>query len=193
MLPAGISFTDALHISGKAGKLNVITNGITENGFDWKDKYNIWSGLIGGLFLSLSYFGTDQSQVGRYLTAKSEKQSKVGLLMNGLVKVPLQFSILIIGALLFSFYQFYQAPAFFNLAQEKVVQQSSYAPAYHEQNVEYKKLQGQKTSTAIKLSDALDNDDQLQVDKLRTQLQQQEADGKKIRDSVKTIVKKANP
>src|SRR6478672_11466203 len=166
MLPAGITFSDALHISGKAGKLNVITSGVTENGFDWKDKYNIWSGVIGGLFLSLSYFGTDQSQVGRYLTAKSEKESKVGLLMNGLVKVPLQFSILLIGALLFSFYQFYQAPAFFNLAQEKVVKESRYAPAYLEQNAEYKKLQDQKTSTAIKFSDALDNDDQPQIDRL---------------------------
>jgi Na+/proline symporter len=193
MLPAGISFSDALHISGKAGKLNVFTSGVTEKGFDWKDKYNIWSGLIGGLFLSLSYFGTDQSQVGRYLTARSEKQSKVGLLMNGLVKVPLQFSILLIGALLFSFYQFYQAPAFFNLAQEKVVQQSSYGPAYEERNIEYKKLQERKTTTAVALSDALKEDDDAKVDALRLQLHRQEAEGKKVRDSVKTLVKKANP
>lgn len=193
MLPAGISFTDALHISGKAGKLNVFTSGVTEKGFDWKDRYNIWSGIIGGLFLSLSYFGTDQSQVGRYLTARSEKQSKFRLIMNGLVKVPLQFSILLIGALLFSFYQFYQAPAFFNLAQEKVVQQSSYGPAYEQQNVEYKKLQAQKTTTAIALSDALKNNDDVKVDALRLQLHRQESEGKKVRDSVKTLVKKANP
>jgi len=115
MLPESVGFSDALHVSGKLGKLNVFTDGFLENGkFDWSDKYNIWSGLIGGFFLALSYFGTDQSQVGRYLTAKSMKQSRVGLLMNGLVKVPMQFLILLIGALVFSFYQFYHAPVFFN-------------------------------------------------------------------------------
>src|ERR1044072_2598351 len=95
MLPAGIGFSDALHIGGKSGKLNVITSGFTDKGFDWKDRYNIWSGVIGGFFLALSYFGTDQSQVGRYLTARSEQESKLGLLMNGLVKVPLQFAFLL--------------------------------------------------------------------------------------------------
>jgi uncharacterized sodium:solute symporter family permease YidK len=108
-LPQGIGFTDALYVAGKSGKLNVIT---TE--FDWKDRYNIWSGLIGGFFLALSYFGTDNSQVGRYLTAKDTHESRLGLLMNGLVKVPMQFLILLIGALLFAFYSFQQAPINFN-------------------------------------------------------------------------------
>ena len=101
MLPPGIGLTEALHIGGKSGKLNVITSGVTEHGFDWKDRYNIWSGVIGGFFLSLSYFGADQSQVGRYLTARTEQQSKIGLLVNGLVKVPLQFFILLIGVFIF--------------------------------------------------------------------------------------------
>ena len=113
-LPEGIGFADALKVSGASGKLNVITTGFNENGFDWKDKYNIISGVIGGFFLALSYFGTDQSQVGRYLTAKDNTESKMGLLMNGLVKVPMQFSILLLGALLFTFYQFNSAPIFFN-------------------------------------------------------------------------------
>jgi len=108
-LPEGIGFTDALRISGKAGKLNVISTG-----FDWKDRYNIWSGVIGGFFLALSYFGTDNSQVGRYLTARDTTESRTGLLMNGLIKVPMQFLILLIGALLFSFYSFYRAPLSFN-------------------------------------------------------------------------------
>ena len=103
MLPAGIGFTDALHVSGKLNRLNVITTEITRNGFNWSDQYNIFSGIIGGFFLSLSYFGADQSQVGRYLTAKSVTESRVGLLMNGLVKVPMQFFILLIGAMLFTF------------------------------------------------------------------------------------------
>ncbi|HUP12755.1 MAG TPA: hypothetical protein VM187_11095, partial [Niastella sp.] len=130
MLPEGIGFSDALHIGGKSGKLNVITSGFTEKGFDWKDRYNIWSGVIGGFFLALSYFGTDQSQVGRYLTARSEQESKLGLLLNGLVKVPLQFGILLIGVLLFAFYQFKQAPAFFNLAQEQTLRQSANASEF---------------------------------------------------------------
>ncbi len=101
MLPKDVSFTDALEVSGKLGKLNVITTGFENGRFNWSDQYNLWSGLIGGFFLALSYFGTDQSQVGRYLTAKSLKESRMGLLMNGLVKVPMQFAILLIGA--FSF------------------------------------------------------------------------------------------
>ncbi|WP_294331406.1 sodium:solute symporter [uncultured Chryseobacterium sp.] len=108
-MPGGIGFKDALYLAGKSGKLNVIT---TE--FDWKDKYNLWSGLIGGFFLALSYFGTDQSQVGRYITAKDNTNAKMGLLLNGLVKIPMQFAILLIGALLFAFFSLKQAPVYFN-------------------------------------------------------------------------------
>ncbi len=109
LLPEGVTMGDALYIAGKSGKLNVITTK-----FDWKDKYNIWSGLIGGFFLALSYFGTDQSQVGRYISGKNLHESKMGLLLNGLVKVPMQFAILLIGVLVFSFYSFSPAPLYFN-------------------------------------------------------------------------------
>ena len=125
-LPEGVGFNDALKVSGASGKLNVITTGITENGFDWKDRYNLISGIIGGFFLALSYFGTDQSQVGRYLTAKNNTESRLGLLMNGLVKVPMQFLILLLGALLFTFYQFTPSPVFFNKAVEEKAMQTSY-------------------------------------------------------------------
>ena len=114
LMPEGVGFTDALDVGGKLGKLNVITTGTTENGFNWNDRYNIWSGIIGGFFLALSYFGTDQSQVGRYLTAQNNTESRLGLLMNGLVKIPMQFFILLIGVLIFSFYQFNSAPLSFN-------------------------------------------------------------------------------
>jgi SSS family transporter len=117
LMPAGIGFKEALNIGGKNGKMNVITNGFTNEGFDWKDKYNIWSGLIGGFFLALSYFGTDQSQVGRYLTGKDNRESKLGLLINGLVKVPMQFLILMVGVLVFSFYHYNKAPIYFNNTQ----------------------------------------------------------------------------
>jgi Na+/proline symporter len=125
-LPEGVGFKEALQVSGASGKLNVITTGISEKGFDWKDRYNIISGVIGGFFLALSYFGTDQSQVGRYLTAKDNTESRLGLLMNGLVKVPMQFLILLLGALLFTFYQFNPSPVFFNKSVETKALQTPY-------------------------------------------------------------------
>jgi SSS family transporter len=126
MLPADVGFKGAIQKAADLGKMNVITTGFTKNGFDWKDKYNIWSGIIGGFFLALSYFGTDHSQVGRYLTAKNIKESRKGLLMNGLVKVPMQFFILLIGILIFSFYLHYKAPVFFDNAKVLVAQQTIY-------------------------------------------------------------------
>ena len=119
LLPEGMGFTEALKSAGQKGKMNIITNGMKDNHFDWKDKYNMWSGVIGGFFLALSYFGTDQSQVGRYLTAKDDKGSKIGLLMNGLIKVPMQFLILLVGVLVFSFYQYHKAPVYFD--ESKVI------------------------------------------------------------------------
>jgi Na+/proline symporter len=116
MLPEGFGFNEALHTGGNLDKLNVITTGITDGKFNWSDQYNLLSGIIGGFFLALSYFGTDQSQVGRYLTAKNLTESRMGLLMNGFIKVPMQFLILLIGVLVFSFYQFHKAPIFFNQA-----------------------------------------------------------------------------
>jgi len=125
-MPSNVGFFDALHIGGKSGKMNIITTGFTEKGFVWKDKYNMWSGVIGGFFLALSYFGTDQSQVGRYLTAKNNRQGKLGLLMNGIVKVPMQFLILMLGVLVFSFYQFNKAPIHFNETQMERANQTAY-------------------------------------------------------------------
>jgi SSS family solute:Na+ symporter len=192
-LPEGLGFTDALHVAGKAGKLNVITTGATENGFDWKDKYNIWSGVIGGFFLALSYFGTDQSQVGRYLTAKDTRESRLGLLMNGFVKVPLQFLILIIGCLLFAYYSFFKAPAFFNKTQEAVVLKSSYANDYKQAANYYDQLQEQKKTVAIALTNARKTNQGAAVDIARTELQQIETKGKATREEMKNLIKKADP
>lgn len=126
LMPENIGFADALHIGGRSGKMNIITSGRTAAGFDWKDKYNIWSGVIGGFFLALSYFGTDQSQVGRYLTAQNNRQGKLGLLINGFVKVPMQFLILMLGVLVFSFYQFHKAPIYFNETQVSLAKKTPY-------------------------------------------------------------------
>lgn len=145
LLPSNIGFIDALQVSGKMGKLNVITTGIKKDGsFNWSDQYNLFSGIIGGFFLALSYFGTDQSQVGRYLTAKTTTQSRLGLLMNGLVKVPMQFAVLLIGALVFTFYQFKPAPLFFNQAQIEKVQATPYADSLKSIQHQYDSLNKQK-------------------------------------------------
>ena len=108
-LPAGVSLLDAFRVAGKAGRLAAINPS-----FSLTDRYTLWSGLIGGMFLALSYFGTDQSQVQRYLAGRSAAESRFGLLANGVLKVPMQFAILLLGAAVFAFYQFEAPPVFFN-------------------------------------------------------------------------------
>ena len=110
-LPETITFSKAMDIAGAGEKLNIL-----DFSFNLESRYTFWSGITGGLFLALSYFGTDQSQVGRYLSGKSIKESQMGLIMNGLLKVPMQFFILLIGVMVFVFYQFNKAPVFFNQA-----------------------------------------------------------------------------
>lgn len=115
-LPKGVSLYDAAYIAGKMGKMKPVNTH-----FDLNDRYTLWSGLLGGFFLSLSYFGTDQSQVSRYLGGESVNQSKMGLFFNGLVKIPMQFFILFIGVMTFVFFLFHHSPVFFNnKALEKV-------------------------------------------------------------------------
>src|SRR5450631_3535665 len=108
LLPANVSWSGALSLAGAAGRLNVVTTH-----FEWDDRYNLWSGLIGGMFLALAYFGCDQSQVQRYLTGKSIGQSRLGLLLNAMAKVPVQFFILFIGAIVFVFFIFEKPPLLF--------------------------------------------------------------------------------
>ncbi len=124
-LPQDVSVYDAVRIAGKHQKMNII-----DLSFDLNNRYNIWSGIIGGLFLALSYFGTDQSQVGRYLSGKSLTESRLGLLMNGLLKIPMQVSILFIGVMLFIFFQFHHRPLFFNPVEENKILASSHADIY---------------------------------------------------------------
>lgn len=128
-MPEGIRLGEVISIGKDLGKMNVITTGMTDQGFDWTDRFNIISGVIGGFFLALSYFGTDQSQVGRYLSGSSIKESRIALMMNGIVKIPMQFFILFIGVLVFVYYMFNASPLFFNqLAIDKLK-----ATTYHDQ------------------------------------------------------------
>ena len=141
--PKGIGLSKALEIAGKSGKLNII-----DFSLDLNNRYTFWSGLTGGLFLALSYFGTDQSQVQRYLSGKTIKESQMGLIMNGILKVPMQFFILLVGVMVFVFYQFEPAPLHFNPKAVAVVKASSKADEFNA--LEFKNIQvQQKIKTAI--------------------------------------------
>lgn len=188
LLPSNVSFSDALHVSGKLGKLDVI---VTD--FHWKDKYNIWSGIIGGFFLALSYFGTDQSQVGRYLTGRSIAESRTGLLMNGFVKVPMQFLILLIGALLFVFYQFYESPVLFNKAQIEEVYKTPYANDLRQVQGQYNQLSLEKQRQVQNMVLAMHEKNTAEVNHWTTVLKKSQAESKQLRTEAQQVIKKADP
>lgn len=193
MLPENVSFKDALHVAGKMGKLNVIETNIdvTDSAW-WKDKYNIWSGVIGGFFLALSYFGTDQSQVGRYLTAKSTKESRISLLMNGMIKVPMQFLILLIGSLVFVFYMFYQSPIFFNQKEIDKVLQTEYRESFQHLQAQNDSLNTIRQIETTKLAAALNKEDDKSIDLLQASLLNIEVEVKEVRTEALAIMKKAD-
>ena len=169
LLKINVSFGEALQIAGKMDRLNAI-----DTTFDVDNKYNLWSGLIGGFFLQLSYFGTDQSQVGRYLTGSSIQQSRIGLLMNALIKIPMQFFILFIGVLVFVFYQFNTPPIFFNQYEINTIKKSNYAAEFVSIEEQYKAANEAKGKDVLNLVSALKTEDQAQIDKAQTALQNAE-------------------
>ena len=143
-LPEEITFTKALEIAGASGKMEIL-----DFSLDFDNRYTFWSGIIGGTFLALSYFGTDQSQVQRYLSGKSVQQSQLGLIFNGLLKVPMQFFILLVGVMVFVFYQFNNSPLNFNPAATKAVQESSLAPQYAELDAQLQQIQEEKQEKTL--------------------------------------------
>lgn len=152
LLPEGMGLSESLQIAGVSGRLNAITTGFESGDFNWNDKYNLFSGIIGGFFLALSYFGTDQSQVGRYLTARDLRESRNGLLMNGFVKVPMQFLILLIGSLVFTFYTVYESPLYFNEALAQKTLQTENGPALLSLKAELQEITKEKKELAVRLS-----------------------------------------
>jgi len=193
MLPENVSFKDALHVAGKMGKLNVIETKIDVTDSEWwKDKYNIWSGVIGGFFLALSYFGTDQSQVGRYLTAKSTKESRISLLMNGLVKVPMQFLILLVGSLVFVFYMFYQSPIFFNQKEIDKVLTTEYRETFQNLQAKNDSLNTIRQVQTTELANALHQDNETKIETLQSSLLALEGETKEVRGEALQVMKKAN-
>lgn len=189
LLPAGVGFSDALHIAGKMGKLNAI-----DTEFDLNNRYNIWSGIIGGFFLQLSYFGTDQSQVGRYLTGKSITQSRLGLIMNGLVKIPMQFLILLIGVLVFTFYQYHAPPMFFNKVEVSAIKNSEYKADYDKLEKRYHDVQSAKKKQATELLKKIDaGADEEELFFAQKILRTTDVIAKQVRDDAIDLMKKNNP
>src|SRR6185436_17317752 len=154
-LPESVGFFDAVRVAGRMGRINVI-----DFNFDVTTPYNFWSGIFGGLMVALAYFGTDQSQVQRYLTGETVTQSRLGLLFNGLVKVPMQFFILFVGAMVFVFYQFAPPPASFNPTQ----------PVKHELQVQHAQTFEAKRAAALRLVDAMHRKDASAVESTTAQL-----------------------
>ncbi|RYE19347.1 MAG: sodium:solute symporter, partial [Sphingobacteriales bacterium] len=185
LLPGNVGFVDALKLGGKLGKMNVI---------DWKfdpnNSYNIWSGIIGGFFLQLSYFGTDQSQVGRYLTGSSVAQSRLGLIMNGLIKIPMQFLILMIGVLVFAFYQFNRPPVFFNSYEVEQVKKGKYAGEYAAVEKQHTAAFEQRKAKAENLINAIDRDNKTQIKQAQTELQVADKKMTAIRGNALAIMNK---
>lgn len=187
-LPDEISFGNVYSMAGEMGKLNLINLS-----FDLSDRYNIWSGLIGGLFLFMSYFGTDQSQVGRYLGGKSITESRLGLLFNGLLKVPMQFVILYIGILVFVFYQFHQPPIFHNITLKEKAMQTEYAGEITKLESEYDLVFENQKQKALILMDAIQQEDESKIAVAQSNLSIVQGEEKAIRTEVKNVIGKAIP
>lgn len=151
-LPEDVSFSNALSLAGANGKMDILNFS-----FDLDTRYTIWSGIFGGLFLQLSYFGTDQSQVQRYLAGKSVRESQMGLIMNGLLKVPMQFFILLVGIMVFVFYQFNSAPLNFNPAATQAVYDSEHAASYHDLEQKHLDLLEEKRVLTAQFLDLKEN------------------------------------
>ena len=184
LMPDGVGFADSIKIAGKMGKTNVI-----DWHFDLSNRYNVWSGLIGGFFLQLSYFGTDQSQVGRYLSGESIGQSRLGLLMNGLLKIPMQFFILMVGALVFVFYQFEQAPLFFNkTALEKVEKTPQYKTILERDT----KVFAEKKAAVSNMLTAIKSDNILVINQNVEQVTALNKQSNDLRKEVKDLMKQQN-
>ncbi|MCW8980261.1 MULTISPECIES: sodium:solute symporter [Altibacter] len=184
-LPLDISFTKALDIAGAGGKMDIL-----DFSFDFNNRYTFWSGIIGGSFLALSYFGTDQSQVQRYLSGKSVRQSQMGLIFNGLLKVPMQFFILLVGVMVFVFYQFNSSPLHFNPAAEADVLASEYASDYEQLQKEKDALDDQLIAKQLEFArtETLSEKEMLQEEIQIINITENE-----LREQSKALILKANP
>lgn len=184
-LPNDMTFTSALHIAGANDKMNIV-----DFSFDPEEKYTFWSGITGGFFLALAYFGTDQSQVGRYLSGKSVRESQMGLIMNGLLKVPMQFFILLTGVMVFVFFQFNPVPLNFNPNNKTLIEKSQYKNEYHALEKQLEALSEDKKVINLLYIDQLNQDYDNPI--LRKELVALSTKEKDLRDHAKEIILKAD-
>src|ERR1044071_4197149 len=184
LLPADVSFVEATRVAGKLGRLNAV-----DFSFDVKNQYNFWSGLFGGCFLALAYFGTDQSQVQRYLSGGSVAQSRLGLLFNGLVKVPMQFFILFLGAMVFAFYQFTQPPVFFNPVQLERARAGEQGAQFRALEEDYAAAFAEKEKVARAYVGALRANDTAAAAAASRQLRSAQEDANRVRVGAVEIIK----
>ncbi len=182
-LPDGINFGNAMEIAAASGKMDIL-----DFSFDFDNRYTFWSGIIGGTFLALSYFGTDQSQVQRYLSGKSVKQSQMGMIMNGFLKVPMQFFILLVGIMVFVFYQFNSSPLNFNPVAEKTIQNSDYKNQYSELENKQETNFETKKNLIFEYVNADNSDKNL----IRNQIILSDKKDKEYRKEAKKIIAQAN-
>ena len=187
-LPNGMGIREATDVAGFMGRMNVIN---TEVNLD--NRYTIWSGIFGGVFLFLSYFGTDQSQVQRYLGGRDLTESRMGLMFNGLLKVPMQFFILFVGVMVFVFYQFEKPPVFFNRAAQAQVIQTNSAPDLAALNMEHDFIWEQKKHAQEELVVALRADDEPRAAAISEVVNNLQGELERVRTEYKDEVKRANP
>jgi SSS family transporter len=186
LLPNDMTFSNALHIAGANHKMDIVDFSI-----DPETRYTFWSGITGGFFLALSYFGTDQSQVGRYLSGKSIKESQMGLIMNGFLKVPMQFFILLIGVMVFVFFQFNPVPLNFNPNNKTLIESSKYKEEYHTLENKLVKLSEEKKEINLIYIDHLNqNYDNPILRKELVAISNKEND---LRDQAREVISKADP
>ena len=187
-LPEGIGFVDALHVAGKMDRLNVVNFD-----FDLSDRYNFWSGMTGAVFLFMSYFGTDQSQVQRYLTGKSLKESRLGLMMNGLLKVPMQFVILFIGVMVFVYYQFNPPPIFFNSTARQQIFQTNKGSDFQDLEEDYTQKFHEKRLAVEGLLGAVNGGDESEIAGARSKLNDLQVESDQIREKAREVIKQGLP
>lgn len=182
-LPEEINFSNALEIAGANNKMEIL-----DFSFDFDNRYTFWSGIIGGTFLALSYFGTDQSQVQRYLSAKSKRESQLGLVFNGILKVPMQFFILLVGIMVFVFFQFEKSPLNFNPAAKVAVEDSDFSNEYRVLENQLIELQNSKSDLAYAFGVA----SKTEREAVKLKLKELNTAEFQLRDEAKTIIEKAN-
>jgi solute:Na+ symporter, SSS family len=188
-LPEDVGFTDAVRFAGSMNKLQVV-----DFSWDLSNRYTFWSGMIGGVFLFLSYFGTDQSQVQRYLSGKTLTESRLGLMFNGLLKVPMQFLILFVGILVFVFFQFNKSPLHFNEGNTNAIKKNdSYALQYEALNKEHETLFERKKEVIHQYISQLKSGDEKMIAAGKAQVNQVMKEEKDLRVEAGTLIKKALP